>query len=212
EAPMGTAVSIRFTLTPGWSDVADALGGGPLIVRDGKPVFRANEAFGAETLSPRSPRAAVGQRADGRILLVAVDGRQPGYSVGVTNFELALALMRLGAVTASALDHGAATTMAFDGQLLNEPSNAGGELTVAEALVVAYTGVYAAPPAAPVLSPNADGVADTQALSYKLVRPSTVQATLVAPDKTTRPLDAGQRPAGVYRFAWPGTDEPEGQW
>src|SRR5205085_2573520 len=65
EAPMGTAVSIRFTLTPGWSDVADALGGGPLIVRDGKPVFRANEAFGAETLSPRSPRAAVGQRADG---------------------------------------------------------------------------------------------------------------------------------------------------
>src|SRR5207237_6225754 len=98
-----------------------------VIVRDGKPVFRANEDFSALQLSPRSPRTAVGQRADGRILLVAVDGRQPGYSVGMTNFELALAMMQLGCVTASALDSGDSTTMAFDGQLLNRPSGPAGE-------------------------------------------------------------------------------------
>lgn len=212
EAPLGSQLTIRLTLTPTWSDVAQALGGGPVIVRDGKPVFRANEGFSASQLSPRNPRTAIGQRADGRILLVAVDGRQAGYSVGMTNFELALALMRLGAVTASALDAGGSTTMAFDGQLLNKPSDPGGERLVAEALVVAYTGVYAPSAGVDVLSPNADGVADVQLLTYKLVRPSTVQASLVAPDKTTRPVDAGQRAPGVYRFPWAGSNEPEGQW
>ena len=129
------------------------------------------------------PRTAIGQRADGKILLVAVDGKQPGYSVGVTNFELALAMMQLGAVTASALDAGGSTTMAFDGQLLSRPSDPAGERPVADALLVAYTGVYVAPPAEPVLSPNDDGVAELESLSYKVVRPSTVQASLVGPGR-----------------------------
>jgi hypothetical protein len=218
EAPVGTTVTVRLALNPTWDNVVNAVGGGPLIVEKGKPIFRALEAFTADQLSPRNPRTAVGQRADGRLLLVAVDGRQPGYSVGMSNFELALAMMQLGAVTASALDAGGSTTMAFDGQLLNRPSDPGGERPVAEALVVAYTGVYAPPVAEPVLSPNGDGVAETQTLSYKLVRPSTVTVTLIAPDKTIRPIDSGQRAPGIYKFAWSGktadgtTVEPEGSW
>jgi flagellar hook assembly protein FlgD len=212
EAPLGSQLTIRLTLTPSWSDVQQALGGGPAIVREGKPVFRANEAFSSVQLGPRNPRTAVGQRADGRILLVAVDGRQAGYSVGMTNFELALAMMRLGAVTASALDAGGSTTMAFDGQVLNRPSDPGGERAVAEALVVGYTGVYAPAPGVDVLSPNGDGVSETQTLAYKLVRPSTVKATLVAPDKSVREIDGGERASGMYRFTWPGANEPEGQW
>jgi flagellar hook assembly protein FlgD len=212
EAPLGSQLTIRLTLTPSWPDVQQALGGGPAIVRDGKPVFRANEAFSSAQLAPRNPRTAVGQRADGRILLVAVDGRQAGYSVGMTNFELALAMMRLGAVTASALDAGGSTTMAFDGQVLNRPSDPGGERAVAEALVVGYTGVYAPAPGVDVLSPNGDGVSETQTLAYKLVRPSAVKATLVAPDKSVRDIDSGDRAPGMYRFTWPGANEPEGQW
>src|SRR5207253_10151998 len=96
----------------------------------------------------------------GSSLLVAVDDRQPGYSVGMTNFELALAMMQLGCVTASALDSGDSTTVAFDGQLLNRPSDPDGERSVAEALLVAYSGVYAPPASEPVLSPNGDGVAN----------------------------------------------------
>jgi hypothetical protein len=212
EAPLGSALTIRLTLTPSWSDVREALGGGPAIVRNGKPVFRANEGFASSQLAPRDPRTAVGQRADGRILLVAVDGRQAGYSVGMTNFELALAMMRLGAVTASALDTGGSTTMAFDGQVLNQPSDPGGERQVAEALVVGYTGVYAAAPGVDVLSPNGDGVSEMQTLAYKVVRPSKVEATLVAPDKSVRQIDGGDRAPGMYRFTWPGANEPEGQW
>src|SRR5919202_1397450 len=181
EAPVGTTLSVNLLLTPQWRNVTDALGGGPIIVRNGKPVFRSLELFTPAQLATRNPRTAVGQTADGRILLVAVDGRQPGYSTGLTNFELALLMMRLGAVTASALDAGGSTTMAFDGKLLNRPSDPGGERAVAETLAVLYKGVYAPPPALDVVSPNGDGIGERQQLAYKVVRPSTVTASLVGP-------------------------------
>jgi flagellar hook assembly protein FlgD len=216
EAPAGTPVTIRLTLTPSWSDVADAVGGGPLLVRNGKPIFRANELFSIEQLVPRSARTAVGQLADGRIVLVAVDGGRLGYSVGMTNFELALTLVRLGCVLGSALDGGNSTAMAFDGQLLDRPSGAG-EAPIADALLVSYLGAYVPPPAVSVLSPNGDGVDETQTLRYKVVRPSQVTATLVGPDRVARQLDSGMRTARTYRFDWngknaDGTPAPEGTY
>jgi hypothetical protein len=212
EAPVGSTVTILLTLTPPWLNVPEAVGGGPIIVRNGKPVFRSFENFSPDQLGPRNPRTGVGQLPDGRILLVAVDGRQPGYSTGLTNFELALTMMRLGCVTASALDAGGSTTMAFDGKLLNRPSDPGGERSVAEALTLFYYGVYA--PALPsrVLSPNADGVDDMQTFAYKLVRPSTVSATLSGPGGAVVSLDAGARAPGVYRFNWNGAGQAEGAW
>ncbi len=212
EAPVGSKVTILLTLTPPWTNVPEAVGGGPVIVRGGKPVFRSFESFTPEQLAPRNPRAGVGQLADGRIVLVAVDGRQPGYSTGLTNFELALTMMRLGCVTASALDSGGSTTMAFDGKLLNRPSDRGGERAVAEALTLFYYGVYAPPLLSRVLSPNGDGVDDAQTLSYKVVRASTVSATLTGPGGVVVPLDAGARAPGAYRFNWTGTGQSEGAW
>ena len=85
--------------------MSDAIGGGPVIVRDGKPVYQANEDFTPEQLRPRHPRTAVGQLTDGRILLVAVDGRSEESS-GVNLLELAQEMIRLGAVNAMALDAG----------------------------------------------------------------------------------------------------------
>jgi exopolysaccharide biosynthesis protein len=216
EAPVGASVTVRYTLNPSWDGIASAIGGGPLIVSGGKAVFRADEAFTSAQLSSHGPRTAIGQRADGKILLVTVDGDQPGYSAGMTNLDLALALQQLGAVTASALDSGASTTMAFDGQLLNRPST-GKELAVSDALVVGYTGVYVPPMPAPVISPNGDGVAEAETLSYRLVRPATVQASLVGPDGTVIPIDSGARPPGTYRFTWSGitptmTPATEGLW
>jgi hypothetical protein len=212
EAPIGANVTVLLTLTPPWANVPDALGGGPIIVREGKPVFRSLEGFTTDQLAYRHPRTGVGQTADGRILLVAVDGRQPGYSTGLTNFELALTMMRMGCVTASALDAGGSTTMAFDGKLLNRPSDSGGERAVAEALTLFYYGVYAPALPARVLSPNSDGVDDAQTFAYKLVRPSTVTATLTGPGGVVVPLDSGARAAGSYKFNWTGQGQPEGAW
>jgi hypothetical protein len=169
-------------------------------------VYRSNEAFTMSQIAPRGPRTAVGQRADGSILLVTTDGRQPGYSVGMTNFELAQTMVRLGAVQAMALDSGGSTTLAFDGAVLNRPSD-GRERAVADALMLTYTGVYVPTPSVAVLSPNGDGVDDSQQLSFKVVRPSSVTITLLAPDGT-RLEQTGQYQPGTYPVPFPPEPSP----
>ena len=217
EAPVGQSATIRVFLEPDWSAIPEAIGGGPVLVRRGRPVFRADEIFAAPQLLPRMARAAIGQTARGQIILVAVDGNLPGYSVGMTNFELAQTLVRLGAVTGSGLGTGASTTMAFDGALLSRPSDRAGERAISDALLVFYEGVYAPLPAVPVLSPNGDGFGERQALAYKLPRRATVTATLLGPDGAARLSESGQRDAGVFPTSWPGTKadgtpELEGRW
>lgn len=207
EAQPGTTVTLRLILQPDWSIVADAIGGGPELVRDGAPVYRSNEAFTTSQLVPRGPRSAVGQRADGSVLLVTTDGRQPGYSVGMTNFELAQTLVRLGAVRAMALDGGGSSTLAFEGTVLNSPSD-GKERAVSTALMLQYFGVYAPPPAEAVVSPNGDGVAEEQALSFKVVRPSTVTVTLTAPGGAIAAQESGGREPGTYEVAFPPLPPP----
>jgi hypothetical protein len=207
EAPLGTFLTIRLILQPEWETVGDAIGGGPVLVRDGVPVFRANEAFTTQQLAPRHPRSAVGQTADGRIILVAVDGRQAGYSVGMTTFELAQALARLGAVRAMALDGGGSTTLAFEGTVFNRPSD-GRERSVSDALLLFYSGVYAPPPAETVYSPNGDGVAEEQALAYKIVRPSNVTVTLTAPGNVVAFQETVAREPGTYDVQFPPVAPP----
>jgi exopolysaccharide biosynthesis protein len=82
EAPAGTQILARLTLSPDWlaSGVTDALGGGPVIVRNGKAVWTAGEDFLPTQLGPRNPRTAVGQRRDGKLILLAVDGRPAAAS------------------------------------------------------------------------------------------------------------------------------------
>ena len=145
EAPLDTEVTARLILPSSWASVTAAVGGGPLLVRNHKAVFKTNENFAADQLMSRDARAAVGQLDDGRVILVAVDGGRPGHSVGMTTYELAQTMARLGAVTAAALEPGKAVTAAFQGQVLNRPSGKG-EQPVKEALLVQYLGVYAPPP------------------------------------------------------------------
>jgi hypothetical protein len=211
EAPVGTTVEIRPTLTPNWSAMRGAIGGGPQLVAGGKAIFRANENFGDPVLNRRSARSAVGQLRDGRILLVTVEGGTSAYSVGMTNYELASTMARLGAQTAFALGSGSSSAMAFDGSLLTRPS-AGGEQAIGDALVLAYTGVYAGPPAADVVSPNGDGVNDTQAFTVKVVRPSQVTATVTGPDKQTTTIAQQDAQPGTLTFAWDAKAAVEGDW
>jgi hypothetical protein len=215
EAKPGTAVTVRLVVNPDWSTVVAGLAGGPTLVRAGKAVFNAREDFSSAALASRSARAAVGQKADGRILLAVVDGGLPGFSVGMTNFELAQTLRRLGAVTAAALEGGPAATLAFDGKLLNRP--AAGERPVAEMLGVLYSGVYAAPPEPADLSPNGDGIDERETFRYRVVRPSSVTVNLVDPAGVPRVVETAQRDPGTYQVLWTGrkldgTLEAQGRW
>lgn len=200
EAPVGQLVTSRLVFKPDWPGVVSAIGGGPEIVRNGAPVFRAGELFTSSQLAPRAPRTGLGQLADGRILLVAVDGRQPGYSTGLSNFELAQTLVRLGAVTGMALDGGGSTAMAFDGSLLSRPSAV--ERPISTALLLQYTGVFVQP-AVSVVSPDGDGVGDRQSLRYKLVRPSKTVVTLTAPDGSVAYTATSELGPGTYKLAFP---------
>jgi hypothetical protein len=210
EAPLGTPVTARLILQPAWTGVVSGLGGGPVLVRNGKAVFRSLEDFTNDEVTRRDARAGVGQLADGRVVLVAVDGGQPGYSVGLTSFELAQTMQRLGAITASAVDSRGSVTVAFDGHLLNRPSDPGGERAVKEALLIQYAGVYAAPPPVPLV--NGEAGRTSEALSYKIVRPSIVTAELVGPAGAAHVLEAGvKHDPGSYAFAY-STFDSEGTW
>jgi Phosphodiester glycosidase len=211
ETAVGETMTVRLSLRPAWPGVLSAFGGGPQLVRNGAPLYRSGEKFTTRQLGPRAPRSAIGQLADGRLVLVAVDGRQPGYSIGLTSFELAQALVRLGAVTAMGLDSGGSTTMAFDGTLLNRPSD-GRERSIATAVMLLYRGVFAAEPPT-LVSPNGDGVADSPELAYRVVRPSSVTVTLRPPGGAALTSTASLLP-GRYPVSFPPTGAPPavGSW
>jgi hypothetical protein len=208
EAPVGTTIEIRPTLTPSWSGTASAIGGGPLLVSDGKPVFRSREAFDGPVLNRRDARSAVGQLADGRILFATVEGGGSAYSVGMTSYELAVALAQLGARVAMGLGTGSSAAMAFDGTLLTRAL----EQPVSDALVLSYNGVYAAPLASTTLSPNGDGVDDTATFTYKVVRASQVTASLVGPGRAAIVLAQDAEQPGLHTLEWDGVDAAEGAW
>ena len=65
EAQIGATVVYRLILQPDWTAVADAIGGGPVLVRERRPVYRSNEAFTTSQLAP-AESAERGRPARGR--------------------------------------------------------------------------------------------------------------------------------------------------
>ncbi|MEI7032734.1 phosphodiester glycosidase family protein [Streptomyces pratensis] len=120
---------------------AGMVGAGPRLLRAGATDINI-EANGVATtaLGQRHPRTLAGVTADGALLLVTVDGRDPGGSVGATFGEAAELMRSLGAHDAMNLDGGGSTTMIVNGGLRNRPRTGDGatarERPVADALVV----------------------------------------------------------------------------
>jgi hypothetical protein len=110
----------------------DLLQAGPLLVRDGRPVFRREEdlegfraahgQFDSDITDGRHPRAALGLGVD-RLFAVAADGRSR-HDAGLTLEELAALLAALGAHTALNLDGGGSTSLISGGRLRNRPRGA----------------------------------------------------------------------------------------
>lgn len=112
----GTPMRLHWTF--GWADVFDALGGAPLLLRDGAIVNECNSGCGPV------PRTGVEVTASGKILLVVVDRRQPRSSLGPTVGEFARIMKGLGAVDALNLDGGGSSTMMVKGEVVNRPPTA----------------------------------------------------------------------------------------
>ncbi|KJL44913.1 hypothetical protein RS81_00381 [Microbacterium terrae] len=121
--------------------VWNTLSFGPALVEDGEVVAGLDEAevdtnFGNHSIQGDQPRTAVGVIDENHLVFVVVDGRQEGYSTGVTLDELADILVNLGATTAYNLDGGGSSTLYFNGEVVNQPSN-GGERATSDILYIA---------------------------------------------------------------------------
>jgi hypothetical protein len=130
----------------GLGDVREIIGGSPLLLDNSSYGFPLDRGDG------RQPRSIVGWD-ENRLLLVAIDGRQSGWSVGATLVEAAQLMRYLGATDAINVDGGSSTTFVDHSILTNRPS-AGEQLRVAEALVLMPPeGRIGSPPPARPLDP-----------------------------------------------------------
>jgi hypothetical protein len=126
---VGAPMRVRWSI--GVENVLDVIGGLPLLVQNGQIV--AEECF--TSLCHRNPRTGIGWTANGRVLLVVIDGRQANWSAGVTLVTFAQIMRDLGAVDALNLDGGGASTMVVRGDVVNRPSD-GEQRRVATAVLV----------------------------------------------------------------------------
>ena len=101
-------------------DVRESVGGSPILVKDGKRWFTDP---GDNFTTGRHPRSLVGWTPGGDVLLVAVDGRQPDVSVGMSLYEATDLLIGLGASEGMNLDGGGSTTFVRNGSVVNRVSD-----------------------------------------------------------------------------------------
>ena len=122
---LGDSVRITRALVP--FHPRDAVGGRPMLVRDSAIVPEV-ETEGQASFIARNPRTAVGiARSGRRLILAVVDGRQKGYSDGMTLRETAELMRALGARDAINLDGGGSSTLVYRTQsgmrIANRPSD-----------------------------------------------------------------------------------------
>ena len=105
--------------------VRDAVEFGPFLVVNGEPSFiKGNGGWGT------APRSAIGQRQDGIVLFLVMDGRDYAHGIdGVGMVELTEIMVRYGAYNAANLDGGTSCGLVINGELTNQPVNGSGKKT-----------------------------------------------------------------------------------
>lgn len=110
--------------------IVEALNFGPYLIVNGEPCVTQGFSEGGA-----SPRTVIGQRKDGAILLLTIDGRQPS-SLGATYDDLIEIMMRYGAVNAANLDGGSSTYMVYENEIITQPASLYGPRQMATSILV----------------------------------------------------------------------------
>ena len=92
--------------------IRDAITFGPALIVNGEPASVRGESSGL------NPRTAIGQRKDGAVLMLVIDGRQAS-SLGATYSDLITIMLEYGAVNAINMDGGSSSLMYYKGEYLN---------------------------------------------------------------------------------------------
>jgi LPXTG-motif cell wall anchor domain protein len=120
--------------------IQEAVGGSVYLVKDGKPVVTS----AADYYNSRHSRTCVGITAEGKVIMMVLDGRQEPFSAGGSAEELAQIMLDAGCVTAINLDGGGSTTFVAKQEgsntltVVNRPSD-GYERSVSSSLMVVST-------------------------------------------------------------------------
>jgi exopolysaccharide biosynthesis protein len=111
-------------------NVRDAVSFGPVIIVNGMPTIRSGDGgWGIQ------PRTAIGQKKDGTVLMLVIDGRQAD-SIGATLKNVQDIFLKYDAYNAFNLDGGASSTMVYDEKVVNKPSDIMGERYVPSAFII----------------------------------------------------------------------------
>lgn len=105
---------------------------GPVLIANGKGQISAKDAAS----SGLQPVTAIGQKKDGTVLFLVMDGRKNLIKSGATMKDAQDELLKFGAYNATNLDGGYSSTMYYDGSVINNPHGLNGERYVATALYV----------------------------------------------------------------------------
>ena len=139
---VGEIVTVEYGLTPAYDDVIAAVGGGPLLVKDGA-WYEDRHAPAPDERDVRWPVVGAGVRpSDGTLFFFEVDGRWPDISVGMTRPEFGELMIRYGVSDGFALDSGgsAGIVVRTPGEktvsVRNHPSDQSYERYVTDALFV----------------------------------------------------------------------------
>lgn len=109
--------------------IRDALSFGPALIVNGNPVENAGSGGGL------NPRTAIGQRADGSVLILVIDGRQP-HSLGATYKDLVDVMLQFDAINAGNLDGGSSSMMYYEGELISVCASLYGPRKIPTAFIV----------------------------------------------------------------------------
>lgn len=102
-----------------WSkyDIRAGIQFGPVLIADGKAAITGTGGYGIQ------PRTAIGQREDGVMIFLVIDGRKVGWSLGCTMEDLIDILTKYGAVNAACCDGGSSSVLAYKGEVINKNSS-----------------------------------------------------------------------------------------
>ena len=116
-----------------------AIAGGPVLIQKGKISISNNEErmFSGKAIDDKHPRTAMGYTADGKLIILVVQGRMPGLAEGASLTQLAKLLLDLGCVEALNLDGGGSSCLLVNGKETIKPSDKEGQRAVPAVFMIA---------------------------------------------------------------------------
>jgi hypothetical protein len=109
-----------------------AVGGGPVLVQNGQVKITNNEEmkFGGKAINDKHPRTTMGYTADGKLIILVIQGRFPGIAEGASLEQEAKILAQLGCIEAMNLDGGGSSCLLINGKETIKPSDKEGQRPV----------------------------------------------------------------------------------